>query len=1362
NLRLDTAGTVGYNTIDPTVTNESLAQGYAKYSGTGTNYGSFAGLANPETSNFSDESYTANSLYSYNGSNNTININSVDSPPERMPRYNNNNTRSRASNATGTGNTYSYGNYYSWAAAIADTSYYSQANQSATQTSLCPAGWHLPVGGDSTNAENSDYWQLGVSIMGVTPTNNSYYQSTERNPSGDTASKAFRKYPNNFIYSGYYSGSSAGHRNTNGYYQSSTNYRRFRMNNSYVYPGTNDSGKYIGNAIRCLISEPYHRVPVTMDSHVSSVVITNSSDPSDTQTVTTSGETAFLYEDTSYIITAAINTGYELGSWSTDENGILGSTTANPSTFAIIGDTVLSATSQERPVYNTTVNFDSGVSNVTFYNAEYGTHYVAISGGTVPLSRNIEYTVTTTMNNGYKFNSWSTDEGGSLVSTKTNPTTFVVTAPATLSATTVSVPALTCTKQYRLQNADGTYPDTYISDGSELVSYNGTCSYSKTVENYETKTMSKTVLNDTTISLDLPRSKYTLTVEYDDSTISGVIGEGDYRWGQEVRIAAYPSSGKYFTNWSQTAGTTSSFGDPDISNTTFIVPIGGATVYASGGSMTYPYYVVTVNMDEHVTSVRFESDECVSEEATVSGETIDLCGSTTYHVSSSYVNGYTTDYWATTPNGTLGGVNTPRTTYSVVGNSTLTLTSTTRKTTTLLPGRDLSRLMKTLAEGGSYSYDQPSSKIKAVRMANSLPTGVTRYTVSTSDSEYPVYIFFDNTNDAGIMYFYTEANDIYMNEDSNSAFYSNTALSDISALSSWNTSKVTLMYGMFRDNTSLTNIDALANWDTSNVTSMAAMFSGDTALSNIEGARNWDTGSATNLSMFSYTAITNIDALVNWNTSSVTTMESMFYSATSLTNIDGAINWNTSNVTTMESMFYGAASLTNIDGAAKWDTGNVRSMEQMFGRCVYSDDDYPGATSFCVSSLTNIDGATNWNTSNVTTMKNMFKNSTSLTNINGALNWDTSKVTDMTQMFQNTVSLTNIDGAINWDTGNVTTMKSLFAGYYGNGTVRSSLANIDGVLNWDTSKVTDMRYMFWGTASLTNINGAANWNTGSVTTMEGMFRYSKIYNIDGASSWDTSNVKNMSAMFWWTQIDSIDALANWDVGSVTNMNSMFYDTALTNIDGAINWDTSNVANMAQMFMFAVLTNVNGAANWNTGRVWDMHYMFFCNYIADASAINDWDISNVQARAGSSDMENNKFFRMFGHDAYSQDPQGHPDFTRRAGTWNSEGTFIPSETAASQQSNSVSPTSVSLYAAPTSASQILDAPNTDSADPTSDPTADSTDPSYTSPQGSRRAKEQDGTDVNDGTLGVTLAVAAVAAVTSSTAFFVVTRSRKEDE
>ena len=81
-----------------------------------------------------------------------------------------------------------------------------------------------------------------------------------------------------------------------------------------------------------------------------------------------------------------------------------------------------------------------------------------------------------------------------------------------------------------------------------------------------------------------------------------------------------------------------------------------------------------------------------------------------------------------------------------------------------------------MAEGRGKSYDFYSTVIKALRTANSLPadfTPTTNNTVSVSGSEKPVYIFFDNTNNAGIMYFYTEAKDIYMNADSSYAFHSN-------------------------------------------------------------------------------------------------------------------------------------------------------------------------------------------------------------------------------------------------------------------------------------------------------------------------------------------------------------------------------------------------------------------------------------------------------------------------------------------------------------------------------------------------------------------------------------------------------------
>jgi surface protein len=71
-------------------------------------------------------------------------------------------------------------------------------------------------------------------------------------------------------------------------------------------------------------------------------------------------------------------------------------------------------------------------------------------------------------------------------------------------------------------------------------------------------------------------------------------------------------------------------------------------------------------------------------------------------------------------------------------------------------------------------------------------------------------------------------------------------------ISSWNTSSVTTMKGMFNDDTSF-NQEDLSLWNTSNVTDMSEMF--DTP------------------KVFS-------QDISSWNTSSVTTMTAMFQSAT--------------------------------------------------------------------------------------------------------------------------------------------------------------------------------------------------------------------------------------------------------------------------------------------------------------------------------------------------------------------------------------------------------------------------------------------------------------------------------------------------
>lgn len=236
----------------------TLAQGYNT---------SFAGLADPEAASLFTSTATANTLYSTDGS--TEKTISGSNQGYRFPRYNNVNTPTAATdrpsnpttnsstNSTSNAGMYSYGNYYTWAAAIADTTAYTSNNTSVTNTSICPTGWHLPKGGSSANATNSDFWQLGLSIMGAAPSNNSQYKSSETNAAGKTATAAFRSYPNNFVYSGDVNSGSVYFRGSTGLYWSSTAYS---SNNAYVlylysslvYPGTSSSYKYYGRTVRCV------------------------------------------------------------------------------------------------------------------------------------------------------------------------------------------------------------------------------------------------------------------------------------------------------------------------------------------------------------------------------------------------------------------------------------------------------------------------------------------------------------------------------------------------------------------------------------------------------------------------------------------------------------------------------------------------------------------------------------------------------------------------------------------------------------------------------------------------------------------------------------------------------------------------------------------------------------------------------------------------------------------------------------------------------------------------------------------------------------------------------------------------------
>ena len=226
NLRLDNQYTVGNNQTDSSVTNASLSQGYNP---------SFIGLANPESANFSN-STTVNSLYSIDGS--TASTISGSNQGYRFPRYNNDNTSQRAEDTTNANvNTYGYGNYYTWHAVIADTTYYTDGNHNTT--SICPTGWHVPTGNTS-----GEYYTL----------------NTNANSGATNTSTGLRAYPTNFLYSGDLYTSSTYGRGSYGYYWSSTAYSASYSYLLYLYsttvnPGTGNNNKYLGFAARCIVNQ---------------------------------------------------------------------------------------------------------------------------------------------------------------------------------------------------------------------------------------------------------------------------------------------------------------------------------------------------------------------------------------------------------------------------------------------------------------------------------------------------------------------------------------------------------------------------------------------------------------------------------------------------------------------------------------------------------------------------------------------------------------------------------------------------------------------------------------------------------------------------------------------------------------------------------------------------------------------------------------------------------------------------------------------------------------------------------------------------------------------------------------------------
>ena len=329
------------------------------------------------------------------------------------------------------------------------------------------------------------------------------------------------------------------------------------------------------------------------------------------------------------------------------------------------------------------------------------------------------------------------------------------------------------------------------------------------------------------------------------------------------------------------------------------------------------------------------------------------------------------------------------------------------------------------------SFETGGNKIERITRSATTPrSGVN--TVNLEDetiSDHEIKAWYDSATKT--VYYYTEAEKIFLNDDSNAMFHNLVNLTSLD-VSSFDTSKVRGMGNMFFGDEKLVSLD-LSNFDTRNLTNMDKMFYGMSSLTDLN-ISSFDTSNVTNMNALFY-GMLNIENIniSSFNTQNVTNMSHMFSGMHKLKQLQLPTTFDTSNVTDMSFMFAQDHKLKTLN-LGHLNTSRVTTMEKMFNN---------------MWALENLD-VSSFDTSNVTIMKDMFGGVAKVTALN-LNNFNTSRVTDMSNMFNSMLAIENLS-LPSFDTRNAITMNGMFGGMEG-------LKNLN-ISSFDTRSVRDFRYMF--------------------------------------------------------------------------------------------------------------------------------------------------------------------------------------------------------------------------------------------------------------------------------------------------------------
>ena len=134
---------------------------------------------------------------------------------------------------------------------------------------------------------------------------------------------------------------------------------------------------------------------------------------------------------------------------------------------------------------------------------------------------------------------------------------------------------------------------------------------------------------------------------------------------------------------------------------------------------------VVISMDSNTASVTLDSNEYGSQTVTTNIGTVSLREGVTYTITASFANGYEFSGWSNTANSTIGDASSNPTTYTVTGDSTLTVTSKEKEVITFDKAYELAGKTK---YNGYYTMQDATSAI-----CTAVETGQTGTLIDTRD-----------------------------------------------------------------------------------------------------------------------------------------------------------------------------------------------------------------------------------------------------------------------------------------------------------------------------------------------------------------------------------------------------------------------------------------------------------------------------------------------------------------------------------------------------------------------------------------------------------------------------------------------------